>query len=296
MRLILREDSINKAKIARGIPTDGNVKRRAHLEEILNHYDEVVQEIKQISDQLEAAKHDKTAEAATLVLEGLDLNQEAISAEAARVKVENNKLRPQVRHYFTRCSDGEIVVNYEYIGYHDAHFTESELRDFGKLTRNGACTASSCQCPGNPSSDFNEQSNVTERLANFSGRTMSQFIPSREPTMPNGFRPLRQLRPTPGRPRQPESDAAIVRQPTPMPMPEMPVILEPEVPEQGVPMNTAVNNSATFVVQAAGMSDSDDDSEVFGIERYIPDVPAPISRRRPRPNEEFWDNCNIDSE
>ena len=296
VRLILREDSINKAKIARGIPTDGNVKRRAHLEEILNHYDEVVQEIKQISDQLEAAKHDKTAEAATLVLEGLDLNQEAISAEAARVKVENNKLRPQVRHYFTRCSDGEIVVNYEYIGYHDAHFTESELRDFGKLTRNGACTASSCQCPGNPSSDFNEQSNVTERLANFSGRTMSQFIPSREPTMPNGFRPLRQLRPTPGRPRQPESDAAIVRQPTPMPMPEMPVLLEPEVPEQGVPMNTAVNNSATFVVQAAGMSDSDDDSEVFGIERYIPDVPAPISRRRPRPNEEFWDNCNIDSE
>ena len=296
VRLILREDSINEAKIARGIPTDGNVKRRAHLVEILNHYDEVVQEIKQISDQLEAAKHDKTAEAATLVLEGLDLNQEAISAEAARVKVENNKLRPQVRHYFTRCGDGEIVVNYEYIGYHDAHFTESELRDFGKLTRNGACTASSCQCPGNPSSNFNEQSNVTERLANFSGRTMSQFIPSREPTMPNGFRPLRQLRPTPGRPRQPEPDVAIVRQPTPMPMPEMPVLLEPEVPEQRVPMNTAVNNSATFVVQAAGMSDSDDNSEVFGIERYIPDVPAPISRRRPRPNEEFWDNCNIDSE
>ena len=81
-----------------------------------------------------------------------------------------------------------------------------------------------------------------------------------------------------------------------MPMPEMPVLLEPEVPEQGVPLNTAVNNSATFVVQAAGMSDSDDDSEVFGIERYIPDVPAPINRRRPRPNEEFWDNCNIDSE
>ena len=106
--------------------------------------------------------------------------------------------------------------------------------------------------------------------------------------MPNGFRPLRQLRPTPGRPRQPQPDVAIVRQPTPMP--EM-----PEVPEQGVPINAAVNNSATFIVQAAGMSDSDD-SEVFGIERYIPDVPAPISRRRPRPNEEYWDNCNIDSE
>ena len=288
VRLILREDSINEAKMARGIPTDGNVKRRAHLMEILNHYDEVVQEIKQISDQLEAAKHDKTAEAATLVLEGLDLNQEAINAEAARVKVENNKLRPQVRHYFTRCSDGEIVVNYEYIGYHDARFTEAELRDFDKLTRNGACTATSCQCPGNPSSNFHEQSNVTERIANFCGRTMAQFIPSREPTMPNGFRPLRQLRPTPGRPRQPQSEVDFVR-------PEMPELLEPEVPEQGVPINNAVNDSATFIVQAAGMSDSDDDnSEVFGIERYIPDVPAPI--RRPRPNEEYWDNCNIDSE
>ena len=260
--------------------------------EILNHYDEVVQEINQISEQLEAAKHDKTAEAATLVLEGLDLNQDALKAEAARVKVENNKLRPQVRHYFTRCSDGEIVVNYEYIGYHDACFTEAELRDFEKLTKNGACTATDCQCPGNPSSNFHEQSNVTERLANFSGRTMAQFIPSREPTMPNGFRPLRQLRPTPGRPRQTRPDVAFVRQQTPAP--EMPELLEPEVPEQGVPTNTTANNSATFIVQAAGMSDSDDNSEVFGIERYIPDVPAPISR--PRPNEEFWYNCNIDSE
>ena len=284
VRLILREDSINEAKLARGIPTDKNSKRRAHLMEILNHYDEVVQEIKQISDQLEAAKHDKTAEAATLVLEGLDLNQEALNAEAARVKVENNKLRPQVRHYFTRCSDGEIVVNYEYIGYHDARFTETELRDFEKLTRNGACTATNCQCPGNPSSNFHEQSNVTEKLANFSGRTLAQFIPSEEPTMPNGFRPLRQIRPTPGRPRQTQPDVAFVRQQTP----------EPEMPEQVAPTITAANNSATFIVQAAGMSDSDDDNEVFGIERYIPDVPAPISR--PRPNEQFWDNCNIDSE
>ena len=121
---------------------------------------------------------------------------------------------------------------------------------------------------------------------------MAQFIPSREPTMPNGFRPLRQIRPTPGRPRQTRPDVAFVRQQAPAP--EMPELLEPEVPEQGVPTNTAANNSATFIVQAAGMRDSDDNSEVFGIERYIPDVPAPISR--PRPNEEFWYNCNIDSE
>ena len=102
--------------------------------------------------------------------------------------------------------------------------------------------------------------------------------------MPNGFRPLRQIRPTPGRPRQTQPDVAFVRQQAP----------EPEMPEQVAPTITAANNSATFIVQAAGMSDSDDDNEVFGIERYIPDVPAPISR--PRPNEQFWDNCNIDSE
>ena len=136
VRLILREDQINEAKLARGIPTDANSKRHSHLMEILNNYDKVVQEVKRISEQLEAAKVEKTAEAATLVLEGLDINQEAIQAEAARVKIENTKLRPQVRHYFTRCSDGEIVVNYEYIGYHDALFTESELRDFDKLTKN----------------------------------------------------------------------------------------------------------------------------------------------------------------
>jgi hypothetical protein len=281
VRLVLREDQINAAKLARGIPTEGNAKRRSHLMEILNNYDKVVREVKRISDQLEAAKVEKTAEAATIVLEGLDLNQEAIQAETARVKVENNKLRPQVRHYFTRCSDGEIVVNYEYIGYHDALFTETELRDFDKLTKNGACTATNCICPGNPSSSFHEQSNVTERLANFSGRTMAQFIPSREPTMPNGFRPLRQLRPTPGRPIP---NIVTVRQPTPMP--EMP---EPEITV------TPTNNSGTFIVQAAGMSDSDGENEMmFGIERLIPDVPAPI--RRPRPNEEYWDSCNIDSE
>jgi hypothetical protein len=281
VRLVLREDQINAAKLARGIPTEGNAKRRSHLMEILNNYDKVVREVKRISDQLEAAKVEKTAEAATIVLEGLDINQEAIQAETARVKVENNKLRPQVRHYFTRCSDGEIVVNYEYIGYHDALFTETELRDFDKLTKNGACTATNCICPGNPSSSFHEQSNVTERLANFSGRTMAQFIPSREPTMPNGFRPLRQLRPTPGRPIP---NIVTVRQPTPMP--EMP---EPEITV------TPTNNSGTFIVQAAGMSDSDGENEMmFGIERLIPDVPAPI--RRPRPNEEYWDSCNIDSE
>ena len=78
-------------------------------------------------------------------------------------------------------------------------------------------------------------------------------------------------------------DVAVVRQPTPMP--EMP---EPEIPV--IP----TNDSATFIVQAAGMSDSEDENEVFGIERFIPDVPAPI--RRPRPNEEYWDNCGIDSE
>ena len=66
------------------------------------------------------------------------------------------------------------------------------------------------------------------------------------------------------------------------------------MPEPEIPV-TPTNNSGTFIVQAAGMSDSDGDTELmFGIERLIPDVPAPI--RRPRPNEEYWDSCNIDSE
>ena len=99
--------------------------------------------------------------------------------------------------------------------------------------------------------------------------------------MPNGFRLLRQLRPTPMRPRRPTTRTS------PVASPEM------EAPELETPEGIA-SNSATYIVQAAGMSDNDDDSEVFGIERFIPDVPAPV--RRPRPNEEYWDSCNIDSE
>ena len=94
--------------------------------------------------------------------------------------------------------------------------------------------------------------------------------------MPNGFRPLRQLRPTPIRPRNTVAAAA-----TP----------EPATPEPEGPLN----NSATYIVQPAGMSDGDSDNdEVFSIGRTIPDVPAPVGR--PRPNEEYWDSCNIDSE
>lgn len=131
VRLILREDRINEAKSAKGVRSNENTpwfkngERRDHLMELLNNYDEVVLEVKRINDQLEAAKVKKTAEAATIVLEGLDLNQDAVKAEDARIKTENNKLRPQVRHYFTRCGSGEIEVNYEYVGYHDALFTET---------------------------------------------------------------------------------------------------------------------------------------------------------------------------
>ena len=283
VRLILREDKINEAKYARSSnlrPWVKDTTRRDRLNELLFCYDQVAQEVKSIHDHLEAAHDhlDTTADRTAEVMEGLDLNRDAIKAEEARIKIENNKLRPQVRHYFTRIGGGEIGVNYEYVGYHDALFTEAELRAFESLTQRGACTAEDCECPGNPSSCFQSQLNETDRLANLAGRTLAQFVPSREPTMPrtmplprgqNGFRPLRQLRPTPIRPRQPAS-------PEP----------EPEVPS---------NNSATYIVQPAGMSDNDDDDdEVFSIGRTIPDVPAPVGR--PRPNEEYWDSCNIDSE
>ena len=166
------------------------------------------------------------------------------------------------------------MVNYEYVGYQDALFAEAELRHFERLTQNGACTAQECECPGNPSSSYDLQISGIDRLANLSGRTLSQFVPSREPTMPNGFRPLRQIRPTPRRPSRP---VRVVSPP------------EPEVPR------SLVRNSATYVVQPAGMSDNEDD-DVFDIPRITPDVPIHESARNSRPNEEYWYNCNIDSE
>ena len=243
--------------------------------ESLNNYDEVVLEVERIKDQMEVAKASKVAEAESIVLDGLEdlhLTTEAAKAEAGKIKTENLKPVRKVRHYFTRCESGAVVVNYEYVGYHDALFAEAELRDFERLTQNGACTAPDCECPGNPSSSYDLQISGIDRLANLSGRTLSQFVPSREPTMPNGFRPLRQLRPTPMRPSRP----VIVVSP------------EPEVPR------STVRRSTTYIVQPAGMSDDDDDDDVFDMERIAPDEPTPA--RNPRPNEDYWHSCDIDSE
>ena len=190
--------------------------------EALNNYDEVVLEVERIKDQMEVAKASKVAEAESIVLDGLEdlhLTTEAAKAEAGKIKTENLKPTRKIRHYFTRCESGAVVVNYEYVGFQDALFAEAELLDFERLTRNGACTAQNCECPGNPSSSYDDQISGIDRLANLSGRTLSQFVPSREPTMVNGrtyrratvaetsmpngqvgFRPLRQIRPTPMRP------------------------------------------------------------------------------------------------
>ena len=111
------------------------------------------------------------------MLSGLDLNLDcnAATAEAGRVKFEEAKLKPKVRHYFTRCESGRIVVNYEYVGLHDALFTEAELREFDRLITLGAWTAEDCECPGNPSSDFHSFNDGDERLANLSGRNLAHF-------------------------------------------------------------------------------------------------------------------------
>ena len=281
VRLVLRLDSINEAKFARSnfsmenAPWYNDDSRRENLMNLLNNYDKVVDEVKRITDQMEATKASKVAEAESTVLEGLEdlhLTTEAAKAEAGKIKTENLKPSRKVRHYFTRCESGAIEVNYEFVGYQDALFAEAELNHFERLTQNGACTAQECECPGNPSSSYDLQISGIDRLANLSGRTLSQFVPSREPTMPNGFRPLRQIRPTPMRPPRP---VRVVSPP------------EPEVPR------SLARNSATYVVEPAGMSDSDND-DVFDIQRIVPEVPTPA--RNPRPNEEYWYNCNIDSE
>ena len=298
VRLILRLDTINEAKFARSNLPTGNApwfqddRKRAKLMQSLNNYDEVVLEVERIKDQMEVAKASKVAEAESIVLEGLEdlhLTTEAAKAEAGKIKKENLKPIRKVRHYFTRCGSGAIVVNYEHVGYHDALFTEAELKDFERLTHNGACTAAECECPGNPSSSYDLQMSGIDRLANLSGRTLSQFVPTREPTMPNGinyqrlneqngFRPLRQLRPTP---RRPSRQVIVVP-----PEPEMePVSQEPET----------TRRSATYIVQPAGMSDGDDDEDddVFG---YQIDSDEPVPARNPRPNDDYWQNCDVDSE
>ena len=293
VRLVLRLDSINEAKFARTDLPTGNAPwynedpRRAKLMEALNNYDEVVLEVERIKDQMEVAKASKVAEAESIVLDGLEdlhLTTEAAKAEAGKIKTENLKPVRRIRHYFTRCESGAVVVNYEYVGFQDALFTPGELRDFERLTRNGACTAQDCECPGNPASSYDQQISGADRLANLSGRTLSQFVPSREPRMINGrtyrravatdnaqtgFRPLRQIRPTPMRP------VAITS----------PVTPDPEVPR------SEVRRSATYIVQPAGMSDDDSEDDVFDM---LPLDPTPT--RNPRPNEEHWYNCDIDSE
>ena len=60
---------------------------------------------------------------------------------------------------------------------------------------------------------------------------------------------------------------------------------EPEVPR------SEVRRSATYIVQPAGMSDDDSEDDVFDM---LPLDPTPT--RNPRPNEEYWYNCDIDSE
>ena len=80
-----------------------------------------------------------------------ELNQDRNAAEAHAAKINAN-----VRHYFTKCEDGSVVVNYEYVGpRRDTLIGEAELREFSRLTALGACTAKNCTCPGNASCGLN---------------------------------------------------------------------------------------------------------------------------------------------
>ena len=190
VRLILRLDKITEAKNKRlhlsavgpdpdphqATPWFTGGSRRAHYAKLLENYDALVIETNFRTQQFEAARADEAA----AVLSGLDLNldRNAATAEAGRVKIEEAKSKPKVQHYFTRCESGRIVVNYEYVGLHDALFTEAELREFDRLTTLGACTAEDCECPGNPSSDFHSLNDGDERLANLSGRNLAHFVPA----------------------------------------------------------------------------------------------------------------------
>ena len=100
--LIRRADKISEARRKKfGTCSDGT--RRAHYAELLSRYDTLVLETNFREKQLEAAR---AAEAAS-VLNKLDIG------EAAKIKKEIAKIPINVRHYFTRCELGRIVVNYE---------------------------------------------------------------------------------------------------------------------------------------------------------------------------------------
>ena len=153
VRLILRADRVTKEKnrrlhFAASDPDQQNPHlstqwfkncgKRDIYAELLSRYDKLVE------DTNFHAQHTVAAAAARAAAdkEERDMHSNAARAHAA-------KLNANIRHYFSKCESGAVVVNYEYVGRRsNSLLGEKKLRELARLTALGACTADKCSCPG----------------------------------------------------------------------------------------------------------------------------------------------------
>ena len=104
-----------------------NCGKRLVYVDLLSRYDEIVDETNFLDQHNEAVK----AQTASAVQHEHIQDFNAAKAHAA-------KINANVRHYFSKCEDGQIVVNYEYVGPSKTTLIgEPALREFSRLTALG---------------------------------------------------------------------------------------------------------------------------------------------------------------
>ena len=217
-------------------------KRKIYVE-LLSRYDKLVE------DTNFRAQHTEAVEAvrAAAAKDERDQHSNAARAHAA-------KLNANVRHYFSKCESGAILVNYEYVGpRRNSLIGEENLRELTRLTALGACTADNCSCPGN--------------------------------CIPSGRRGSGSRRQNPWVQIEFTTGSVIGAHE----LPEL-LSLSSNKPEVEIPEVELTGNNRGGMATAAVLSDNkSDEDEVFPIGQVVANVPArSLTRRNPPRNSDYF--------